>query len=84
MALRKPFVLSSEGYHEEMPVADTLDVGSIEINAGGTGIDMNGKVISDLGDGSADNDVLNKAQIEALLSPWTVEVSRMSLVSRRR
>jgi hypothetical protein len=68
MALRKPFVLSTEGFHEELPTSETLDVGSIEINASGTGIDMNGKKISDLGNGTLANDVLNKAQIEALVA----------------
>lgn len=68
MALRKPFVLSSEGFHEEMPTADTLDVGSIEISASGTGIDMNGKKITDLGDGVSPADVLTKAQVEALVA----------------
>lgn len=72
MALRKPFVLSSEGFHEEMPVADTLDVGSIEINASGTGIAMGGKKITNLGDGTADNDALNKAQVEALVASGAI------------
>jgi len=72
MALRKPFVLSTEGFHEEMPVTDALDVGAITINAAGTGIDMNSKKITNLANGTAANDALNKAQIEALVSGGTI------------
>jgi len=72
MALRKPFVISTEGFHEEMPPTDALDVGAITINAAGSGIDMNSKKISNLANGTLANDVLNKAQIEALVSGGTV------------
>lgn len=73
MALRKPFVInSSEGFHEEIPATDALDVGAITINAAGTGIDMNSKKIVNLANGTSPNDVLNKAQIEALISGGTV------------
>lgn len=72
MALRKPFVISTEGFHEEMPVTDALDVGAITINAAGTGIDMNSKKITNLANGVLANDVLNKAQIEALVSGGTI------------
>lgn len=72
MALRKPFVLSTEGFHEEIPTSDALDVGAITINAAGTGIDMNSKKITNLGNGTLANDALNKAQIEALVSGGTI------------
>lgn len=73
MALRKPFVLNTtEGYHEELPVADTLDVGSIEINASGTGIDMNSKKITEVGDGSDPADGVNLAQVQALVASGNI------------
>lgn len=72
MALRKPFVLSSEGFHEEIPVSDDLDVGAITINASGAGITMSGKKITGLGDGTDPADVLTKAQIEALVATGNV------------
>lgn len=72
MALRKPFVISSEGFHEEMPTADALDVGAITINASGAGIDAGAKKVTNVGDGTSDGDVLNKAQIDALVATGNV------------
>jgi hypothetical protein len=72
MALRKPFVISSEGFHEELPVADALDVGAITINASGAGIDAGDKKITNVGDGSAVGDALNKAQIDALVATGNI------------
>jgi hypothetical protein len=72
MALRKPFVISSEGYHEEIPVADALDVGAITINASGAGIDAGAKQITNIGDGTADSHALNKGQIDALVATGNI------------
>jgi hypothetical protein len=35
MALRKPFVMSSEGFHEELSTGDTLSVPAITLDSGG-------------------------------------------------
>jgi len=72
MALRKPFVMSSEGFHEEVPVTDSLDVGAITINASGTGIDMNSKKITNLADGTNAADGVNLAQVEALVATGNI------------
>lgn len=64
MALRKPFVRNTtKGFHEELPVSDTLDVGAIEINASGTGINMNSKKITGMADGTASGDGVNFGQL---------------------
>jgi len=72
MALRKPYVMSSEGFAEEVATADSLDVGAITINASGAGIDAGDKPIINVADGTADGDVLNKAQIDALVTTGNV------------
>ena len=72
MALRKPFVMSSEGFAEEVPVADSLDVGAITINAAGAGIDAGNKRIQNVGDGTASTDALTKAQIETLIATGNI------------
>lgn len=72
MALRKPFVISSEGFHEEMPTADALDVGAITINAAGTGINMNSKKITSIADGTNPADGVNLAQVEALVATGNI------------
>lgn len=72
MALRKPFVLSSEGFHEEVPVTDSLDVGAITINASGTGIDMGDKKITNVADGTGAADGVNLAQVEALVATGNI------------
>lgn len=79
MANRKPFVISSEGFHEELPTADSLDVGAIVINASGTGIDMNGKKITQVGDGTNAGDAVNKGQLDsAIISGGSVKEALFS------
>lgn len=74
MANRKPYVMHAEGFAVELPTTDSLDVGAIVINASGTGIDMNGKKITQLGDGTAAGDAVNKGQLDsAVVSGGTVK-----------
>ncbi len=74
MALKIPFVLNeTEGFHELIDVADTLDVGSIEINASGTGIAMNSKKITGAGAATASGDVLVFGQTGGELQDLTIQ-----------
>ena len=72
MALFKPFVISTEGFHQELATADTLDVGSITINAAGTGIDAGSKKITSIADGTNPADGVNLAQVEALVATGNI------------
>jgi len=72
MALRKPFVISTEGFQEEIPIADSLDVGAISVNAAGAGIDMNATKLFDLGAATAAGDAISYAQTGAELGDLTI------------
>lgn len=79
MALRKPFVISAEGFHEEIPVADTLDVGALTINAAGVGIDAGGKKVTNGAAATADNDVLVYGQAGANLAGLDIDTSPITM-----
>lgn len=85
MALRKPFVLdTTEGFHVQLPVADTLDVGSLEINAGGSGgIVMNNAKVTGLGDATADGDALAFGQAGANLAGLDIDTNPITMNSQK-
>jgi hypothetical protein len=71
MAERKPLFQSSEGFQEEMsPSGDSITLGGLTMNGGN--IVMGNNKITGLGDGTNPGDVLNKAQIDALVATGNV------------
>lgn len=68
MAERKPIFISTEGYSEEMAQTDSMTLGALSIHSSGTGIDMNGKKVSDMGSATTAGDALAYAQSGASLA----------------
>lgn len=69
MAERKPLFQSSEGFQEEMAQADSITLGALTM---GGAIAMGSNKITGLGDGADPGDVLNKAQIDALVATGNI------------
>jgi len=69
MAERKPLFQSAEGFQEEMAQADSITLGALTM---GGAIAMGSNKITGLGDGADPGDVLNKAQIDALIATGNI------------
>ena len=76
MAARKPLFLSSEGYSEEMNVADSMQLGGLTMTGN---IAMGTNKITGVADGTVDSDAINKGQLDqAVISGGTVKEMLMA------
>lgn len=72
MAERKPLFMGSMGFSEEMATTDDLTLGKLTIDSGGTGIVMNGKKVTGMGDATTAGDALAYGQSGASLGDLTI------------
>lgn len=76
MATRKPlFMNQTEGYHEQMANADDIVLGGLQINTGGTGIDLNHSPLINLDPPVNPEDAATKAYVDAVASGLDVHES---------
>ena len=76
MAARKPLFLSSEGYSEEMNVADSMQLGALTMTGN---ISMGTNKITGVANGTVDSDAINKGQLDqAVISGGTVKEMLMA------
>lgn len=67
MAERKLLFLDTDGFPTEHdPDADSITLGGLTMDAGGTGIDMNQTKVSDMADGTAATDAVTLQQLQAI------------------
>jgi hypothetical protein len=76
MAARKPLFLSSEGFSQEMALADTAQFGGLTLTGE---LAMGTNKITGLADGTVDSDAVNKGQLDqAIISGGSVKEMLMA------